>query len=48
MILPGKAPLSMVRGNPAPVFLIVGARGHALHCDAGMAMRSRNPLIKKD
>ena len=48
MIPPGEAPLGMVCGNPAPTFLIVGTRGHALHCDAGMALRSRNPLIEND
>ena len=48
MILPGEAPLSMVCGNPVATFLIVGTRGHVLHCDAGMAMRSGKPSIATD
>ncbi len=34
MILPGDAPIGMACDNPGPTFLIVGTRGHALHCNA--------------
>ena len=34
MILPGEAPHGIALDNPAATFLVVGARGHALHCNA--------------